>query len=433
MIASFSFNSKAKLERIEILVICHHNQPDFNTNRLKYFIKLKTLYIGASLIQKFQNKLPKLDHLEVSLFCSNEFKNLKKCRTILTFQFINITQTQLRSIKSDFFSDLSSIQLIDLRRNHLHSIERFLFHSNEHVKIFLYKNLWNCTRNLKWIATNDARFEIVDRPMLNCSDLKYRGRPMMTVMTVKLALYKTCREDYPDLKNCSCHMSYLRLDEETNEYQPMFSVNCSANGFLNFPRKLPENTTTLFITHNKISSLNMLCTRNSTYNNVHDIYLDYNEINDASVLDNCEWFSNFRVLSLKGNLLERIPNYAFRNSFEKSQHAMKLYLSENPWLCNCRLQPRLLKLCQKYELITDQKQIRCLSDKNEPDIYGRLLMELTKNDVCKDDRFPLNPYEIMSIVFLVLIFLLFINLLYDYYLYKNYGKLPWIVLNTSFF
>lgn len=339
----------------------------------------------------------------------------------------------MRSIKSDFFSDLSSIQLIDMRRNHLHSIERFVFHSSEHVKIFLYKNIWNCSRNMKWIAINDARFEIADRPLLNCSDLKYRGRPMMTVMTHKLALYKTCREDYPDLKNCSCHMSFLRLDEETNEYQPMFSVNCSANGFLNFPRRLPENTTTLFITHNKISSLNMLCTRNSTYNHVHDIYLDYNEINDASVLDNCEWFSNFRVLSLKGNLLERIPNYAFRNSFEKSQHAMKLYLSENPWLCSCRLQPRLLKLCQKYELITDQKQIRCLSDKNEPDIYGRLLMELTKNDVCKDDGFPLNIYEIMSIVFSALIFLLFVNLLYDYYLYKNYGKLPWIVLNSSFF
>lgn len=177
----------------------------------------------------------------------------------------------------------------------------------------------------------------------------------------------------------------------------------------------------------------MLCTRNSTYNGVHDIYLDSNLISDATVLDNCEWFLNFRVLSLKGNLLERIPNYAFKNSFEQSQHATKLYLSENPWLCSCKLQPRLLKLCQKYELIVDQKKIRCLSDQNDPDIYGRLLMELTKPDVCKINEFPLNVYEIFSIVFAILIFLLSINLLYDYYLYKNYGKLPWIVLNTPFF
>jgi hypothetical protein len=145
-------------------------------------------------------------------------------------------------------------------------------------------------------------------------------------------------------------------------------------------------------------------------------------------------FLNFRVLSLKGNLLEKIPNYAFKNSFEKSHHAVKLYLSENPWLCNCRLQPRLLKLCQKYKLIFDQTQIQCLSEKNDKEIYGRFLMQLTKNDVCKEEKgFELNAYEIMSIVFASLIVLILLNLVYDYYLYRNYGKLPYIVLHTPFF
>lgn len=322
--------------------------------------------------------------------------------------------------------------MIDLRHNKIDYIERFVLTTNVHVKVFLFNNAWNCTKNLKWMTTNDSRFEILDRNQLNCSDPKYRLRPILTVMNHKLALYKKCRED-PELKNCSCHISYLRLDVENNEFQPMFSVNCSGEGFLNFPRALPENTSTLFITHNNISSLNMLCTRNSTYNDVHDIYLDYNLISDASVLDNCEWFHRFRVLSLKGNLLEKIPTYAFKNSFMKSHHATKLYLSENPWLCSCKFQQRLLKLCQKFELIVDQKQIRCLSDRNEKDIYGRSLMLMTTFDVCKDDKFPLNPYEIASIIFATLIMLLMLNLLYDYYLYKNYGKLPWLVLHTPFF
>ena len=376
--------------------------------------------------------MPELKNLEVRC-------NWRSCRTLswLTFlsllQFINITRTHLQSIKSDLFSDLPSIQLIDLRFNKLNFVERFVFYSNNDVKLFLFGNVWNCTKNLKWLGTNDFRFQIMDRNHMNCSDPKYRGRPVATVMSFKLMLNKACREDIYDLRNCSCHISYLRLNDETSEFQPMYSVNCSGTGFLNFPRQLPENTTTLFITNNNITSLNMLCTRNSTYNHVHDIYLDYNLIADASVLDNCEWFLNFRVLSLKGNLLEKIPNYAFKNSFEKSHHAIKLYLSENPWMCSCRLQPRLLKLCQKYDLIIDQKQIRCMSDKNEPDIYGRLLMELTKNDVCKIEEFPLNPYEIMSIVFAGLIMLIILNLLYDYYLYRNYGKLPWIVMHTRFF
>lgn len=60
-------------------------------------------------------------------------------------------------------------------------------------------------------------------------------------------------------------------------------------------------------------------------------------------------------------------------------------------------------------------------------------MELTKTDVCKINKFPLNIYEILSIMFAVLIILLILNLLHDYYLYKNYGKLPWLVMNTPFF
>lgn len=314
------------------------------------------------------------------------------------------------------------------------ALDRFVFSSNSSdIKVFLYHNVWDCTKNLKWMTTSDSRFQIVDRNVLNCSDTKYRGRPLLMVMTTKMALYKSCREEIYDLRNCSCHISFFRLQHEGNEWQPMFSVNCSGAGFTNFPSRLPDNTTTLFITHNKISSLNMLCTRNSTYNKVHDIFLDYNLIADASVLDNCEWFLNFRVLSLKGNLLEKIPNYAFRNSFEKSHHAIKLYLSGNPWLCNCRLQPRLLKLCKKYDLIADQQQIRCLSESNDPDIFGRYLLELSKTDVCKIDTFPLNPYEIMSIIFASLIVLIILNLLYDFYLYRNYGKLPWIVLHSRVF
>lgn len=174
--------------------------------------------------------------------------------------------------------------------------------------------------------------------------------------------------------------------------------------------------------------MDALCVKNSTYNEVHDIYLDYNQIKSTAVLENCVWFEKFRVLSLKGNQLERIPSYAFRNSFEKSQHATKLYLSDNPWLCSCRLQPRVQTLCMQYEIIVDQKQILCLSEKNDKDIFGRPLMELSLNDVCKEKEFPLDQYEIMSIIFTILIILLFTNFLYDYYHYRNYGKLPWFVI-----
>lgn len=64
----FQLNSKAKLERIESLVICHHNTNQFNSNLLRHFSKLKNLYISDSSFSTFTEKLPKLEHLEVSLF-----------------------------------------------------------------------------------------------------------------------------------------------------------------------------------------------------------------------------------------------------------------------------------------------------------------------------------------------------------------------------
>ncbi|KAG5680121.1 hypothetical protein PVAND_009646 [Polypedilum vanderplanki] len=409
-----NYTNKPKLERIETLIVCYHNSSTFDANLLKYFIKLKNLFIGYSSFNQFINKLPRLESLS----------------------FINITRNELMTLKGDFFSDLPSVNTIDLRYNQLQLVEKIQINSNTNstVQIYLYGNLWNCSQAkiIKWIAGSDLKYDVVDKKKLNCSDHKFRARPLYTVMNFKNSLTKLCK-DLKDLRNCTCHISFLRYEEDTRSFKPVASVNCSGKGFYNFPEMLPPYTNTFFIDHNKIRSLDALCFKNSTYNNVHDIYLEYNEIRDVSVLDNCQWFENFRVLNLKGNLIERIPVFAFSNSLELSNHATKLLLSENNWICSCRYAPRLLKLCQKYDLIADKRKIRCRNEKNDPDINGRLLMELTKNDVCKVNQIILNKFEIMSIIFTILIILLLLNLLYDWYRYKSSGKLPWIVLNTPLF
>lgn len=193
-------------------MICHYNKyQEFNSDCLSHFSKLKNLYIGQSLFQTFLTKIPKLDHLEVSfeLFC--RAAKLKR----ISFQFINISRTQLSTIKYDFFYDLPALITADLRHNQLTTIERFVLQSTN-VKMYLFDNKWNCTHNLKWVATNDYRFDILDRDKLNCSDPKYRARPLILVMQIKLYLSKSCHEGIPELRNCSCHLSWLRLDEVRN-------------------------------------------------------------------------------------------------------------------------------------------------------------------------------------------------------------------------
>lgn len=59
-------HSKPKLERIENLVVCHHNNSEFDANLLKYFTKMKNLFIGYSTFDRFKGKLPHLEHLKVN-------------------------------------------------------------------------------------------------------------------------------------------------------------------------------------------------------------------------------------------------------------------------------------------------------------------------------------------------------------------------------
>lgn len=299
----------------------------------------------------------------------------------------------------------------------------------------LIGNKWNCSQAKinKWLAIYDPKIKLMEGKKLICSDAKFNKRSLLSVMTYKIELWKFCKDEANDLRNCSCHVSFLRYDEQSLSFKPVSSVNCSSKGFYNFPRQLPPYTNALHIDNNHISSLDALCFKNTTYTSVHDIYLDHNRISDAMVLDNCAWFEQFRVLNLRGNLLEKIPVFGFFNSFEKSHHALKLYLSENPWHCSCTFAPRLLKLIQKYnKLVIDQKEIKCNNVKNDPELNGRIIAEITLLDVCKINN-NLNNYEIASVIFSVLIVIVAVNFLIDYYRYKNYGKLPWIVLNTPLF
>lgn len=65
-------------------------------------------------------------------------------------------------------------------------------------------------------------------------------------------LQRLCHENV-ELRNCTCHISYLRLNDAGTEFHPMYSINCSHAGLQSFPKKLPANTTALFLSHNNVS------------------------------------------------------------------------------------------------------------------------------------------------------------------------------------
>lgn len=134
-------------------------------------------------------------------------------------------------------------------------------------------NPWNCTSNLKWLLQTKGE-QVADRDEMYCNDSKYQGRPLMAVMQFKkvtifvpLYLIDMCKEtiymymqnlrdactSHPELKNCTCTMTYVRLMNDGHTHQPMFSINCSRLQLDHLPGFVPKNTTVFYATDNKAS------------------------------------------------------------------------------------------------------------------------------------------------------------------------------------
>lgn len=279
---------------------------------------------------------------------------------------------------------------------------------------------------MKWLLKFDEGQRVADKDLMKCVDLKYTGKPLLTVMDFKQTIRTECQKE-PDTRNCSCILSYIRPSMNGEFLIPMYTVNCSHREFHQLPRLLPRNTTILHITHNKIKNLEPLRTLN--YKKVQDLFVDYNQIKSLDNLEGAPWLNNFRVLSLRGNKLTKLVYHVIDNALERNRAALELYLSNNPWRCDCIFTPHFQDLIVKYKrLVKDANNITCKyleGDRN----FGLSVITLDRGDVCvtNTSSSAIKPIDILNIVMASLIVFIFVKLAYDYYHYKKYSKLPWFV------
>ena len=107
---------------------------------------------------------------------------------------------------------------------------------------------------------------------------------------------------------CTCIMNNIVWNTEKTHLIPVITVNCSDSGIVDLPRKLPVNTTTLLLNKNNVTDIQPLI-HNKIYDNIIDVYLDYNRVKNIDCLEGSTWLKKFRVLSLKGNHLTQVQRY----------------------------------------------------------------------------------------------------------------------------
>lgn len=252
-------------------------------------------------------------------------------------------------------------------------------------------------------------------------------------------------QSHVDLHNCSCLLHHV-----LPKCLPLYTVNCSHLQFHSLPSYLPENTTSLYINDNLVSSAkNRVRTDpnphlfsaqisdinplrgNPHYRGVVDVQLENNRVSNVDVLEDTDWLQNFRMLNLRGNLLRRLQVYALDNALNDNSNADLLLLSGNPWHCTCKFGMRLRELLTKYKgIVGDAWNVSCTYIQDDA-LRVTKVLTLTRQDICNIDAegdMILHPLDWLNVVLASLIVLILGKLAYDYYFYRYHGRVPWIVM-----
>ncbi|XP_055529354.1 protein singed wings 2 isoform X2 [Wyeomyia smithii] len=398
-----TLHNRALFNRTRELILCQWAASSFDPRELLDFVpNVENFAITGENLWKIRGIFPVLPNLRA----------------------INITGTKLNYTGETVFQQLPALKVLNMRGNALVQIVPFKFQTND-VEIYLQGNPWNCTNDMIWLLEEQSGF-YVDKSLLVCKDWKYTGRPMMMAMEYKRVLREHCRHE--QIQNCTCRISYLRLCDSGTSFHPLVTVNCTGKQFYRLPSYLPPNTTVLHMSNNLISDVSQL-TNDDYFIQVQDIYLDNNQITSIDILEDSAWLDNFRIFSLRGNLINRIRVYSMEHALERNAHVGQLFLAYNPWRCGCRFATRMQEFLRKHEsVVVDSRNITCYTLDEEGHKSYLPVMTLTPNDVClasEDNRAAV--YDILSVIFASLILLIVSKLAYDYYIYRKYGKLPWLI------
>lgn len=333
--------------------------------------------------------------------------------------------SSLWEIPPETVNHMVNLREMDLRSNMLrHMKAQLLIGSPVLERVRLSGNKWDCSDGgLDWLAMEEpngtTKSRITDYYDLVCYQKLYRGKPLHKVMDI----IKTMRETCPD--PCTCIMTHV-VSDPRGAIIPLITVDCSDKQLTAAPASLPPSVTTLRLEGNKIDTIRSIV-QNSHYKRLADLYLDNNSIAAVKELEGSEWFSTFRVLSLRGNYLKQIPVYAFDKAFQANNNIMHVFLGQNPWRCDCHFIPRFQGLLLKYKrVIRDLTDIRCSKSSDKKTSLVQISTMPLGNVCSNETELAISPINIVNIVLFALIMFILGKFLYDWRNFKNTGKLPWL-------
>ncbi|XP_049310145.1 LOW QUALITY PROTEIN: uncharacterized protein LOC125777905 [Bactrocera dorsalis] len=209
-----------------------------------------------------------------------------------------------------------------------------------------------------------------------------------------------------------CAWEPVMCPSECNCYTQFEFLHINCNGAQHIeqlprPEQVGLKSSVLDISNNNFIVLPLNTTFG--YGNVSQLNASYNKITSINI---SQLPTNLTVLDLRNNRLNSLNDEFLRTYLNESTKLQFLYLSENPWFCDCSTQKLLYTIRTHRTRIPDADQLLCVNQPND-----KLLIANVRELCSIPATVEYNQYLIATLISLgltVIILLCIIALFYKY-------------------
>ncbi|XP_049308702.1 protein toll-like [Bactrocera dorsalis] len=338
----------------------------------------------------------------VSTLQPNEYRKSKR-----TLKSINLSRNLLIGFNMDWIFEIGITCpfKINLEQNlikHVYALSNMLSTTNDcEGEIKMTGNHIECDCKLAWIYNNNYSRYFSD---LQC---KQKSTNLLTKFT-QLRRHDLCAwQPVQCPRNCVCSTK-----------SDLLHINCTGAQLdvideLPRPEQVLLTTSLLDISNNRFTVLPLSTTFG--YANVSQLYAANNQITNISLL---ELPTNLTVLDLRNNRLKSLCADFLRVFLNESTKLQSLYLSANPWICDCASQQLLYTVRAHRHRIPDVEQLRC---DNKPNVT---LLTASLSELCQTENSVKSyQYMIAAITTAALIIIIFLLIIVFFFKYKLQVKI----------
>lgn len=416
----FFFLYRNVFKHLDNLVTLHLDHNNLHTIGANAFpLALETLHLQFNRLT-FKSKfvISGLDDDEISY--SQSISGLSNLR------FLRLDNNLIETLYMDWGINLLALEQLDLSNNHitylsadnlqflqqhlrvnLSNNQISLINLNEleliagdsksrsPVQIFLGSNPLNCNcaiLSLVKLLKDDSKvrhYINFETSELMCSSpLNLRGKHVSTLDPYSLL----CQLDSPDTTkklcpgNCDCNVRPV---------DQAILVNCSNTGLavvpaLPEPKSIGMKHIELDLSYNYINELPDT-SKAIGYNGVSRLMLDHNNISRLYV-ENIP--QHVQLMTLNHNNMQWM-NETVLMQLNKTSSLEKLYLSDNPWNCDCDTIEFLIYVQSQFRKIGDFGKIMCTN--------GELMSKMTPGDFCSEENIAVILIAVIIALFSIFI------------------------------